>query len=101
MPCLSPAQFGSLFRRSSWQNFQTQRQLILEDREIGRRLLIKDPLAYFSSKWFAKSYDMDVLILIRHPAAFAASLKQQGWYFPFSHFFFAAAFADAIPFKYF
>ena len=50
------------------------------------RLLIKDPIAFFSAEWLAKRFDMDVLILIRHPAAFCASLKVKNWVFDFSHF---------------
>lgn len=59
--------------------------------EMGRgrffhlRPLMKDPLALFSSEWLSSSFDMDVVILIRHPAAFASSLKVKGWSFPFSH----------------
>jgi len=58
---------------------------------IGARLsrsqpLIKDPLAFFSAEWLADSFGMDVVVLIRHPAAFVSSLKVKGWSFPFDHF---------------
>lgn len=52
----------------------------------SRRPLIKDPIALFSLQWLADTFDMDVLLLIRHPAAFAGSLKKIGWSHPFSHF---------------
>ena len=52
----------------------------------GIRPLFKDPIALFSSEWLASTFDMDVVILIRHPAAFAGSLKVKNWGFPFSHF---------------
>ena len=48
-----------------------------------RTPLIKDPIALLSSEWLAKHYDLDVVVLIRHPAAFAGSLKKKGWTFPF------------------
>lgn len=53
--------------------------------ERGRPLL-KDPLALFSAEWLASEFDMAVALLVRHPAAFAASLRQQGYRHPFSHF---------------
>ena len=51
-----------------------------------RRPLIKDPLALFSAEWLASNYDMKVVLLVRHPAAFAASVQRQGYRHPFSHF---------------
>lgn len=50
------------------------------------RLVIKDPIAALSSDWLAKNFDLDVVVLVRHPAAFAASLKRLGWEHPFEHF---------------
>ena len=49
------------------------------------RPLMKDPLALFSAEWLSNNFDMDVVILIRHPAAFVSSLKVKGWSFPFAH----------------
>jgi hypothetical protein len=49
-------------------------------------LIIKDPIAALSSDWLAKNFDLEVLVLMRHPAAFAASLKRLGWRHPFEHF---------------
>jgi len=50
------------------------------------RPLLKDPISIFSVDWLASKFDMDVLVLIRHPAAFAGSLKVNNWTHPFSHF---------------
>jgi len=47
------------------------------------RVLIKDPIACFSSEWLYQNFSLDVLILVRHPAAFAASLQRMNWFFPF------------------
>lgn len=55
-------------------------------RTAGVRPLIKDPIAVFSAEWLASTFNMDVLVLIRHPAAFAGSLKRMDWTHPFSHF---------------
>jgi hypothetical protein len=49
------------------------------------RPLMKDPMAIFSAEWLADTFDMDVIVLIRHPLAFASSLKRLGWTFPFHH----------------
>jgi hypothetical protein len=53
---------------------------------LGKRPLLKDPIALFSAEWLASKFDMNVVVLIRHPAAFASSLKQKNWSFPFSDF---------------
>jgi len=50
------------------------------------RPLLKDPIAFFSAEWLAKRFDMEVIVLIRHPAAFAGSLKKMNWNFNFSNF---------------
>ncbi len=58
----------------------------IQYKKLKLRPLIKDPIALFSSEWLASRFDMDVIVLIRHPAAFAGSLKLKNWTFPFSHF---------------
>ena len=50
------------------------------------RPLMKDPIAFFSAEWLTQEFIMDTIVLIRHPAAFAGSLKVANWSFPFSHF---------------
>jgi hypothetical protein len=53
------------------------------NRMRSRRPLMKDPLALLSAEWLAETFDMDVIVLIRHPGAFAASLRRLGWTFDF------------------
>jgi hypothetical protein len=48
-------------------------------RRRGARALVKDPAALFSSEWLADAFQMKVIVLIRHPAAVAASYKRLGW----------------------
>jgi hypothetical protein len=55
-------------------------------RVLKKRPLVKDPIAVFSAEWLARSFDMDIVVLIRHPAAFAGSLKKAKWAHPFDHF---------------
>jgi hypothetical protein len=59
------------------------------------RRLLKDPIALFSAEWLAETFDMDVVVLIRHPAAFAASLARIGWRFDFRHFLSQPSLMDA------
>ncbi len=41
--------------------------------------LMKDPIAIFSCDWLARRFDMNVIVMIRHPAAFASSLRRLQW----------------------
>jgi sulfotransferase family protein len=59
---------------------------LLDARRGGRRPLMKDPIALLSAEWLAETFGMDVVVLIRHPAAFAASLKRLGWKHSFDTF---------------
>ncbi|MCF8069987.1 MAG: sulfotransferase [Desulfobacterales bacterium] len=43
------------------------------------RPLMKDPMAFFSAEWLADRFDADVIITIRHPAAFVGSMKVKQW----------------------
>jgi len=55
------------------------------NRLLKKNPLVKDPIAFFSSEWLAETFDMNVIVMIRHPAAFANSLKQREWTFNFSN----------------
>ena len=48
--------------------------------------LMKDPIALFSSEWLSHTFDMHVIVLIRHPAAFTSSIRRLNWTHNFSHF---------------
>ena len=50
------------------------------------RPLMKDPIALLSAEWLAQRFDMEVVVLIRHPAAFASSLERLGWRHSFATF---------------
>ena len=43
------------------------------------RPLIKDPIAIFSTEWLAERFAMQVVLVIRHPAAVVSSLARLGW----------------------
>jgi len=57
-----------------------------EQGSLDRRPLIKDPIAVFSAAWLASRFGTRNVVMIRHPAAFAGSLKEKGWTHPFAHF---------------
>lgn len=52
----------------------------------GVRAFVKGADSVFMAEWLARTFDMDVVILIRHPAAFASSWKRLNWTHEFSHF---------------
>lgn len=49
------------------------------------RPLWKDPHAFFSAPWMVARFDMQPLILIRHPAAFVLSIIDKKWSFDFNN----------------
>jgi len=61
-----------------WGRFRASRLL-------RRRALVKDPIALLAAPWLASRFDMRVVVLIRHPAAFASSLKRLDWRFDFAN----------------
>jgi hypothetical protein len=55
-------------------------------RKKGLRPLVKDPLALLSAEWFAQEFGADVVVIVRHPAAFVSSLVRLQWSHPFDDF---------------
>ncbi len=53
----------------------------LRNQYFWDRILIKDPIAVLSAEWISANLDADVIVSIRHPAAFAASIKVKNWGF--------------------
>lgn len=49
------------------------------------RPLLKDPIAFFSAEWIYQTFQADVVVLVRHPAALVASLKVKNWTFDFNN----------------
>jgi Sulfotransferase family len=48
--------------------------------------LLKDPIAVFSVEWLHETFSVEPVLLVRHPAAFAASVKRLRLRHPFGHF---------------
>jgi hypothetical protein len=59
---------------------------LLPPRLKGARPVVKDPIALLSAEWIASRFGMDVVVLVRHPAAFAASVGRLGWGHDFGSF---------------
>jgi Sulfotransferase family len=55
-------------------------------RASNARPLMKDPIAVFSAVWLADRFGMDVVVTIRHPAAFVASFTGLGYRHDFNTF---------------
>ena len=55
--------------------------LFTSGRLRGDKVLLKDPFASFSTPWFAKRLNCQVVISIRHPGGFVSSLKRLNWPF--------------------
>ncbi|MEA5452273.1 sulfotransferase [Leptolyngbya sp. CCNP1308] len=68
-----------------------------KSKALRLRPLLKDPLALFSAEWLSSSFNTDVLILIRHPAAFVSSIKRKQWAFPFEHFLRQKTLLEKLP----
>ena len=41
--------------------------------------VVKDPISVFSSPWLARTFNLDVVMLVRHPAAFVRSILELQW----------------------
>ncbi|MEQ9287556.1 MAG: sulfotransferase domain-containing protein [Cyclobacteriaceae bacterium] len=58
----------------------------IKSRAFDKRMLIKDPLAVMAAEWLFEEFNCQVIVCIRHPAAFVASLKVKQWEFDFTNF---------------
>lgn len=50
-----------------------------------RRILIKDPIACMACEWLHQKFNMDVVIIVKNPTAFVASMKRLNWKFSLAH----------------
>jgi len=73
----------SLRSRKDFLRMGRDFSIFLRGRFLRQRPLIKDPFAVFSAPWFAERLGCRVVITVRHPAAFASSLKRLNWPFDF------------------
>ena len=76
-------EISSLRSRKDFLRMGRDFSIFLRGRLLRQRPLIKDPFAIFSAPWFADRLGCRVVITVRHPAAFASSLKRLNWSFDF------------------
>lgn len=66
---------GWRLRREIWSQHQRLRDL----RRRKVRVLIKDPIGFFSAEWMARRFAARVVIVVRHPAAWVDSFLRTDW----------------------
>lgn len=59
---------------------------LLSHRTRGRRPLFKDPIALMSAAWLEDRFDAQIVVSVRHPAAFVESMKRQRGGHPWNDF---------------
>ena len=65
-------------------------------RFTSKRPIVKDPIALLSAEWLVDQFDMQVLLMVRHPVAFICSLRERDWRFDFSNFTKQSALMDGL-----
>lgn len=66
----TPRDFARMARDLAY--YQTMRQR-------GARMIVKDPMALLSADWLADRFGARVVVVIRRPEGFVASLRAAGW----------------------
>jgi hypothetical protein len=66
----SPRQAFQLLDEAPWAVWNRVRRA---------RPLVKDPIALMSAGWLSERFGMEVVVMVRHPAAFAGSLLRLDW----------------------
>lgn len=77
------AEMGSIHNGKDFLRMGRDLTIFINGRIYRKRPLLKDPFAVFSAPWFSRRLAFQVIVTVRHPAAFASSLKRLGWYFDF------------------
>ena len=77
------AEFKSLRSRRDFLRMGRDLGIFLRGRLTRQPVLLKDPFAVFSLPWFIERLNCRVVVTVRHPAAFASSLKRLNWPFDF------------------
>lgn len=75
------SEIRSIQSRKDWMRLGRDAWIFWSGKFQHARPLIKDPFAVFSIAWFVNCLGCQVLVTIRHPAAFASSLKRLNWPF--------------------
>jgi hypothetical protein len=93
----------ALFHRI-WKERSKYKKIILHEyskyKKRENRKIIKDPIAIFSADFFYDYLKYDVLVCIRHPAAFVESIKSKNWTHDFAHFLMQEELMDDILYEF-
>jgi hypothetical protein len=74
-------ELGSIHSRKDLGRFVRDAWIFGSGKLRRARPLIKDPFAIFSLGWFIERLGCQVVVTVRHPAAFVSSLKRLDWPF--------------------
>lgn len=66
------------------KGFKAMKRVFQKNRSDWK--LLKDPTALFCAPHLMKTFDAVPVIIIRHPAAYALSIKEKNWWFDFDNF---------------
>jgi hypothetical protein len=80
----SLAEIKSLRSRKDLMRMGRDGWTFTQGKLFRQRPLLKDPFAVFSIPWFIQRLGCQVVVTVRHPAAFASSLKRLDWPFDFN-----------------
>ena len=72
-------------RPKSYNEFKYVTKLWLNSKN-SNRVLLKDPIALFSSSWLHSEFNSQNIVLVRNPLNFISSLKKNNWSHDFSDF---------------
>ena len=62
-----------------------------------QQILFKDPIALLSAEWLVREYQAQVVVLIRHPAAYVNSIKRVNWDMSLDEFLPQSEFLATLP----
>lgn len=91
------AELKSLRSRKDIGRMLRDWSIFARGRLFNRQPLLKDTFAVFSTPWFAERLNCQVVITVRHPVAFASSLKRLKWDFDFSDLLAQPLLMDLLP----
>ena len=80
---------GALKETKSFSDFKLalkEYRNVNDGHKSSKTVILKDPIAFFSSAWLAERFETRCVVLIRHPAAFISSIMKLKWEHPFQHF---------------
>ncbi len=89
------------YRQSKkYKTYRNFFKVLSEPKNIYGRPLMKDPMAILSSEWIYTTFQAKVIVVLRNPFAFVASLKTAGWSIPFADILAQERLVNELPSEY-